>query len=190
MFVPAAAGAGQSFEFEDSENPERDGTYVYLGLYESEIPVWARDDAELSIEDDVLTGAGFYFMQPDGGSGYVWELAEATDLPGTSPTVWVTQSEPSEDRDEFPTPPDYTGWDETLSFSAVSGLASPAAVFTPASGGSPSSPAAVFTPISGGGGPTPPPAVYRPGVSDYALISPDDNNPILSPSGEAILSPH
>ena len=160
--------SGQSFDFADSENPERDGTYVYLGLYETSIPVWARDDAELSIVDDVLTGAGFYFMQPDGGSGYVWQLAEATELPAMSPTVWVSQLDPSETRDEFPTPPDYTGWAEALTFSAVSGLVNPAAVFTPALGGSPSAPAAVFS-APAGSEPSHPPRVF--GLSADMVLS-------------------
>ena len=164
-------------DFTDSENPDRDGRYVYLGTFESEIPVWARDDGTTAIVADALTGAGMAFIQRDNGSGdYVWQLEDGTDWAMTSPSVLMTHLVAADLRSDEPTPADAGEWFDTLLDDitetitlTLTGLASPPVIFTPAAGGTPSSPAEVFTPITGASEPSHPPRVF--GLSADMVLS-------------------
>ena len=124
VLTVSASGAGQAVDFSDSDNPERDGRYVYLGLFESVIPCWARDDGTTAIVAGVLTGAGLAFIQRENGSGeFVWSLEDGSDWASTSPNTLMTHLTATATRAEEPTPADAGEWFDVLADAVSEGLA-------------------------------------------------------------------
>jgi hypothetical protein len=193
VFVPAAAATPVAVVFADTENPDRDGTYVYLGLFETVIPVWARDDGTVAIVSNALDGGGLAFVQRDNGSGeFLWTLEECADFGSTSPSVLLNHLTATATRAEEPTPADAGEWYDTFAEATAESLtfteimvAAPGAIFTPPSSGSaPSAPGAIFTPPSSGSAPDAPGAIFTPPSSGSA---PDAPGAIFTPpsSGSA-----
>lgn len=158
----ATSGAELYIDFTDSEYPDRDGRYVYLGLFDSVNPVWARDDGSTAIISGLLTGSGMAFVQRDNGSGqYVWTLEDCSDWATTSPNVILSHLTAVDARSDEPTPADAGEWYDTiadavttsLAFSLV-GLTAPLPILPSATtGAAPDSPETILASAAGASAP-------------------------------------
>lgn len=86
------------------------GWYQKLGVSPLLGEVWAKDDAEVSLDvSGLLFGSGATFVQREVG-GFIWSLESSTDWEFNSPDVFMISAVNQPDRGSEATPADVSQW--------------------------------------------------------------------------------
>lgn len=187
IFVPALPEADGSFTYQDYEFGDRNGTYANLGVISEGALVFARVGDTIAINAGVISGGGMMFIQRWVGDGYSWTLESSANFATTSPATLISQTSPSANREEYPTPADVLSWigdDFDGNEFAWQGATAPSTVFSGASTPAPSAPPTILIPPSTELVPDArPTVVYRPSTLSADAELDSDGTPILDSDG-------